>query len=120
MSAIRTETSNRRLPSSFAECPRFSFSGHQTFPFRYAWLPKGVTAVREDPRAFRRRDAIVRLGVGKNMVASIRFWCEALGLVTMNRGRASLTPLSSFLFGLQVTENRTFRGGGGVISAPLP
>jgi len=25
-----------------------SFSGHETFPFRYPWLKKGFDAVRED------------------------------------------------------------------------
>ena len=28
---------------------RYSFSGHQTFPFRCAWLPKGTAAVQADP-----------------------------------------------------------------------
>ena len=28
---------------------RYSFSGHQTFPFRCAWLPKGIAAVQADP-----------------------------------------------------------------------
>ena len=81
------------------ETPRYAFSGHQTFPFRYAWLPKGVGAVREDPEAFLQPDALVRLGVGKNMVASIRFWCEALGLLEMRGRRGVLTPLGEFLFG---------------------
>ena len=81
------------------ETPRYAFSGHQTFPFRYAWLPKGVGAVREDPEAFLQPDALVRLGVGKNMVASIRFWCEALGLFEMRGRRGVLTPLGEFLFG---------------------
>ena len=81
------------------ETVRYGFSGHQTFPFRYAWLPKGASAVREDPEVFLQPDALVRLGVGKNMVASIRFWCEALGLLKM-RGRCGvLTPLGEFLFG---------------------
>ncbi len=78
---------------------RYSFSGHQTFPFRYAWLPKGVAAVRWNSEAFSRPDALVRLGVGKNMVASIRFWCEALGLLETRRRNCSLTPLGELLFG---------------------
>lgn len=81
--------------------PRFSFSGHQTFPFRYSWLPKGVLAVKEQPDLFFREDALVTLGVGKNMVDSIRFWCEALGLIDVDgKGReAQLAPLGEFLFG---------------------
>ena len=33
---------------------RYSFSSHQTFPFRYAWLSKGVAAVQADPEMFAR------------------------------------------------------------------
>jgi hypothetical protein len=53
---------------------RYGFSGHQTFPFRYSWLKKAVDAVHEDPNVFRREDAVVIFGVGKNMVESIRHW----------------------------------------------
>jgi len=86
----------------FFEAPlRFSFSGHQTFSFRYAWLPKGVLAVKRDPEIFFREDALVVLGVGRNMVDSIRFWCEALGLVRVDgrTRRATLEPLGALLFG---------------------
>jgi len=58
-----------------------SFSGHDTFPFRYAWLKKGVDAVTSDPMVFGRDEAITVLGVGKNMVRAIRHWCLAAGLV---------------------------------------
>jgi len=78
---------------------RYAFSGHQTFPFRYAWLPKGVGAIRRDSQVFTRPDALVRLGVGKNMVASIRFWCEALGLIENSGPNSTLTPLGALLFG---------------------
>lgn len=54
----------------------FRFSGHQTFAFRYGWLEKGVRGLAADPDLFRRDDAPTQLGVGKNMVASIRHWCE--------------------------------------------
>ena len=61
-----------------------SFSGHQTFPFRYTWLKKGVDAVMDNPNAFTDEDAPVTLGVGKNMVSSIRHWCSVAGLITTN------------------------------------
>jgi hypothetical protein len=57
----------------------FSFSGHETFVFRYTWLKKAVDAVSFDPRIFGQDDAIVTLGVGKNMVRSIRHWGLATG-----------------------------------------
>jgi hypothetical protein len=59
----------------------YRFSGHETFPCRYAWLPKAYHALRENPRTFADEDsAMITLGVGKNMVRSIRFWAEAAGI----------------------------------------
>lgn len=78
----------------------YSFTGHQTFPFRYAWLPKGVRLATTDPAGFFRKDAMVALGVGKNMVASIRHWCEVLKLCTSNgKGVSAPTPLGGNIFG---------------------
>jgi hypothetical protein len=59
----------------------FSFSGHQTFPLRYAWLPKAIQHLNEYPDLFLRDDALVILGVGKNMVQSIRHWSQAVGAI---------------------------------------
>lgn len=61
--------------------PKYKFSGHQTFVFRYGWLEKGVRAVAECPTIFSEEDALVHLGVGKNMVSSIRHWCQVTKLV---------------------------------------
>jgi hypothetical protein len=66
-------------PLFFTE--RIGFSGHETFPFRTAWLKKAVDAVAADPRVFTREDAFVLLGVGKNMVRSIRHWALVTGVV---------------------------------------
>ncbi len=43
-----------------------SFSGHETFPFRYAWMKKGVDAAAEDSQVFTKDEAMTRLGMGKN------------------------------------------------------
>ena len=61
-----------------AAAQTFRFSGHETFPCRYTWLPKAVRNLRENPALFANEDeAMVRLGVGKNMVRAIRFWADA-------------------------------------------
>ena len=84
---------------------RPAFSGHQSFPFRYPWLKKGVDGIRADPRIFGADDAMVRFGVGKNMVSSMRHWGLALGVlqeppnVPGNRGRVlEPTDLGNALF----------------------
>lgn len=82
------------------------FAGHETFTLRHAWLPKAVRYLREQPDLFQRDDALVTLGVGKNMVRSIRHWALATGVLQEgaslkgSRTRAiELTPIGKLLFG---------------------
>ncbi len=63
---------------------KYKFSGHQTFAFRYGWLEKGVRGMLEIQNLFAREDALVLLGVGKNMVESIRHWCGVTRLIEEN------------------------------------
>lgn len=70
--------------------PSLSFSGHESFPLRFGWLKKGFDAIRHDPGFFQRPDAMVDLGVGKNMVRAIRHWglaCQVWTDDTGTRGR---------------------------------
>lgn len=63
------------------------FSGHESFAVRYGWLPKLYEAIARDPELFGDDErAILTLGLGKNMVRSVRFWGEAFG-VTGSEGR---------------------------------
>lgn len=57
------------------------FARHETFHPRFGWLKKGFDAAVKDSGIFRSEDAPVRLGVGKNMVSSIRYWCNAFKLL---------------------------------------
>jgi hypothetical protein len=62
-------------------------SGHESFACRYGWLPKLYHALSQDDRLFADdENAIVTLGIGKNMVRSLRFWGSAFGL-TRTKGR---------------------------------
>jgi len=80
-----------------------SFSGHETFVLRYGWLKKAYDAVASDPGIFTRDDAVVELGVGKNMVRSIRHWslaCEILREEPKTRGlRLAPAVFGILLFG---------------------
>lgn len=80
--------------------PQHAFSGHETFPFRYPWLKKGYDAVCDDDGVFLRDDAVTTLGVGKNMVRSIRHWCLAAGVLALSRDGRGLRPteLGKLLF----------------------
>ena len=51
-----------------------TFARHETFHPRYGWFRKAYAAAVRDPYVFTQPGAPVEMGVGKNMVRSIRFW----------------------------------------------
>ena len=55
------------------------FAGHETFHCKHFWLKKGYDFTSER-NSFKENDAVVKLGVGKNMVSSIQFWMNAFGI----------------------------------------
>lgn len=91
----------------FQENYRHQFSGHETFPLRYGWLKKVFDAVAgtegeaENKSVFLGDDAIARFGVGKNMVASMRYWATAAGVIedAPTPNRLDVTPLGRKIFG---------------------
>ncbi|GAO29922.1 hypothetical protein JCM15548_12157 [Geofilum rubicundum JCM 15548] len=44
------------------------------------WIKKGFDFVQEG-KSFNDEDAVIKLGVGKNMVSSIRFWLKAFSII---------------------------------------
>lgn len=71
---------------------RYTFSGHESFTCKTLWLKKGYDFINKDYN-FNAPDAVVQLGVGKNMVASIRYWMRAFGMTKNDE----LTTLASYL-----------------------
>ena len=62
-----------------------SFTGHDTFPLRHGWLEKAFHAISsEDKNPFTAEDAIVKFGVGKNMVNAIKHWALATRFIERN------------------------------------
>jgi hypothetical protein len=58
------------------------FARHETFAPRYGWLKKGYDAViLHGANVFDSPKAIEYLGVGKNMVRAMRFWCMAYHVI---------------------------------------
>jgi hypothetical protein len=55
------------------------FSGHESFQCRQLWLKKGYDFLKCG-KSFNDEDAVVTLGVGKNMVSSIRYWLKAFNI----------------------------------------
>ena len=82
------------------------FSGHGTFPMRYGWLKKVYDAsafieknngdISKD--LFNNDNSIITLGVGKNMVASMRYWAINAHLLEFNDGILTINPFAHELF----------------------
>lgn len=59
------------------------FSGHETFSCKLHWLKRGYEFV-VNKYNFNDEEAVVHLGVGKNMVASIKYYMKAFGLLNQD------------------------------------
>lgn len=68
---------------SVSTSQRATFSGHETFQCKRLWLKKGYDYLQKG-KSFRDEDAVVELGVGKNMVNSLRYWLRAFGITAPN------------------------------------
>lgn len=71
---------------------KYTFSGHESFQCRNLWLKKGYDFVVKG-KSFNDEDAVVELGVGKNMVSSIRYWMKAFNLLTTSDELSHLAHL---------------------------
>jgi hypothetical protein len=60
------------------------FRAHETFFIRKGWLSKGVRNILIDPTVFlsRENNPMDVLGIGANMVKSMRYWLQAVGLTS--------------------------------------
>lgn len=78
---------------------RLNFSGHQTFTLRYAWIPKAVEALAQGVNLIAAEEAMMALGVGKNMVSSIVHWLQATDIAHRHNGKVTVTPFGDQLCG---------------------
>lgn len=78
---------------------RFSFSGHETFPLRVAWLPKVVAAVSQGKDPFSNpREGMRILGLGKNMVMSLECWGEYFDVVNRCKDGWQVSDFGKIIF----------------------
>ena len=78
---------------SISKVKKYTFSGHESFPCKTLWLKKGYDFMVAG-NDFNSSEAVIGLGVGKNMVASIRFWLRVFGITENDKP----TDLADYLF----------------------
>ena len=105
MSAVATRTNSavvKRENQSVKELDfpkNFRFSGHQTFPLRIAWLPKVSLEISKGNDPLKNIDeGIISLGLGKNMIESLRCWVQAFQIAKRIEGSWEFTPIGELIF----------------------
>ena len=80
------------------------YSGHESFSVRKNWLQKGIQNIESFKKSGKEGEleAMDRLGLGRNMVKSLRFWLKACG-VTNDEPKKKIFELSPL--GKIVSEN---------------
>lgn len=71
-----------------------TFSGHDSFLCKQFWLKKGYDFVNES-NSFNEEKAVVKLGVGKNMVSAVHYWMKGFGVLN---SKGQLTEIGKFIF----------------------
>lgn len=75
---------------------KVAFGRHETFALRYGWLTKGYQAAGVNSKVFEDDESTVKLGVGVNMVSSIRYWLRACQILDAQTGQP--TQIGKLLF----------------------
>lgn len=76
---------------------KIRLKGHGSFYIREGWLTKGLNIIENDKYAFVSENPTDEFGIGANMVSSLRYWLQAVGLTEENSsGRRYQKPTIDF------------------------
>lgn len=70
---------------------------HESFSIREGWLAKGIKNVSENRNVFSSNEATDLLGIGTNMVKSLKYWMIATTLINDNTKNIELTEFGKLL-----------------------
>ncbi len=79
------------------------FRAHETFFIRKGWISKGMRYVDRNPEVFisKTENPMDALGIGANMVKSLRYWLQAIGVTeepVSGRRIQNFTPFGKLVF----------------------
>lgn len=91
----------RLAPAVHHAAPAMRSSGHGTFPCRHSWVPRAYQALAADATALADDvEAMIALGLGKNMILALRFWIDVMRIAEPEDGRRyTLTPFAHAVLG---------------------
>lgn len=70
---------------------------HESFSIREGWLTKGLIEVGKDNKVFSSQDAADILGIGSNMVKSLKYWMYATTLIKDSGKNIEVTKLGELI-----------------------
>lgn len=70
---------------------------HESFSIREGWLTKGIHEFQKDNKIFSSSLATDLLGIGSNMVKSLKYWMHATTLIKRNSKQLELTELGKLI-----------------------
>lgn len=70
---------------------------HESFSIREGWLSKGLLAIKRDNKVFSSAEATDILGIGTNMVKSLKYWLYATNLIKDYKNSIELTELGKLV-----------------------
>lgn len=70
---------------------------HESFSIREGWLAKGIKNVKENSKTFSSAEATDILGVGTNMVKSLKYWMSATCLIKEENRETFLSEFGSLI-----------------------
>lgn len=70
---------------------------HESFSIREGWLVKGIKNVKKDNKVFSSPDATDILGIGTNMVKSLKYWMLATRLIEEKNRNIELSEFGKLL-----------------------
>ena len=76
---------------------KVSFGRNETFGLRYSWLNKGLKELKKEEDIFSSSRAPLILGVGKNMVNSIKYWLNAYQIIDFSGAKPYQTKFGEIL-----------------------
>lgn len=70
------------------------YSGHDSFLCKQFWLKKGFDFAQGN-NSFAEDKAVVKLGVGKNMVSAVHYWMKSFGICD---SKNQITEIGNYIF----------------------
>lgn len=87
------------------------FNKHGTFYVRASWPQKGLMAIKDNPTIFTPKnefEAVDKLGIGRVMVTSLRYWMTTLSLATEGRDSLGMIVLEPTDIAGEILKNDKF------------